>query len=130
MGPAHALQGLLCKEFDLICRWRFADKPEKVQAWGNCISEALPDADVRDVGRLLKGKGFQVFLRGQRLYAFKGLAGRMGPIGVHGSMLMIMAGEFFDKPLLQTQCGFQLISETIPLEASFQGPREDLCVHP
>lgn len=35
----------------------------------------------------------QVFLdRTGAMYAFKGLAGRLGPIGVHASMLAIMAG--------------------------------------
>lgn len=37
-------------------------------------------------------KGYQVFRQGTSLYAFKGLAGRLGPIGVHASMLAIMAG--------------------------------------
>ena len=34
----------------------------------------------------------QVFVKGERLYAFKGLAGKLGPIGVHASMLLAMAG--------------------------------------
>lgn len=34
----------------------------------------------------------QVFLKGPSLYAFKGLAGRFAPIGVHLAMLLIMAG--------------------------------------
>lgn len=34
----------------------------------------------------------QVFLKGPSLYAFKGLAGRFAPIGVHIAMLLIMAG--------------------------------------
>lgn len=34
----------------------------------------------------------QVFVRDGALYAFKGLAGRLGPIGVHASMLAIMGG--------------------------------------
>ena len=33
-----------------------------------------------------------MFRKGPSLYAFKGLAGRLGPIGVHASMLAIMAG--------------------------------------
>jgi len=33
-----------------------------------------------------------VFLRDGSLYAFKGLAGKMGPIGVHASMLLALAG--------------------------------------
>lgn len=31
-------------------------------------------------------------MRGGALYGFKGLAGRLGPIGVHASMLAIMGG--------------------------------------
>lgn len=34
----------------------------------------------------------QVFLKGPSLYAFKGMAGRFAPIGVHLAMLLIMAG--------------------------------------
>lgn len=35
---------------------------------------------------------FQVFTKGPSLYAFKGLAGRFAPIGVHIAMIFIMAG--------------------------------------
>lgn len=34
----------------------------------------------------------QVFLKGPSLYAFKGLAGRFAPIGVHLALLLIMGG--------------------------------------
>lgn len=34
----------------------------------------------------------QVFLKDGQLYGFKGLAGKLGPIGVHASMLLCMAG--------------------------------------
>lgn len=34
----------------------------------------------------------QVFFKDGRLYGFKGLAGKLGPIGVHASMLLCMAG--------------------------------------
>ena len=37
----------------------------------------------------------QVFLKDGDLYAFKGLAGRFAPIGVHISMLLIMAGVVY-----------------------------------
>lgn len=33
-----------------------------------------------------------MFIKGPTLYAFKGLAGRFAPIGVHLAMLLIMAG--------------------------------------
>lgn len=47
---------------------------------------------MQDLGQALRQKGYQVFCKGPSLYAFKGLAGRLGPIGVHASMLAIMAG--------------------------------------
>lgn len=72
------------------CRWRFAQTPERVYSQGS--AEVLPDADIQDLGQALRQKGYQVFRKGPSLYAFKGLAGRLGPIGVHASMLAIMAG--------------------------------------
>ncbi len=33
-----------------------------------------------------------MFVRDGQLYAFKGLAGRLAPIGVHAAMLLIMLG--------------------------------------
>ena len=74
----------------LAHRWRFAQTPERVYSQGS--AEVLPDADVQDLGQALRQKGYQVFRKGPSLYAFKGLAGRLGPIGVHASMLAIMAG--------------------------------------
>lgn len=71
-------------------RWRFAQTPDRIYNQGS--AEILPDADVKDLGRILNKKGYQVFRQGSSLYAFKGLAGRLGPIGVHASMLAIMAG--------------------------------------
>lgn len=35
---------------------------------------------------------YQVFLKGPSLYAFRGLAGRFAPIGVHLALLLIMGG--------------------------------------
>ena len=52
----------------------------------------VPDAALRPLGRNLLAKGYQVFVRDTSLYAFKGLAGKYGPLGVHASMLAVMAG--------------------------------------
>ncbi len=56
------------------------------------LAFALPDANVCQLGGILQRKGYKVFLRDGGLYAFKGLAGKLGPIGVHAAMLLIMAG--------------------------------------
>lgn len=37
----------------------------------------------------------QVFLQDGQLYAFKGLAGRLGPIGVHVALLMCLFGTAY-----------------------------------
>ena len=58
---------------------------------------SLPDADVKDFGRMLREGGYSVFLRKGSLYAFKGLAGRFAPIGVHISMLAIILGKALER---------------------------------
>ena len=57
------------------------------------ISDSLPRARLSDLGTMLSGHGYQVFARGGTLYAFKGLPGRLAPIGVHAALLLIMAGR-------------------------------------
>ncbi|CAM6106751.1 unnamed protein product [Calypogeia fissa] len=56
------------------------------------ISETLEKARLGDFATLLMAEGFEVFVKGPTLYAFKGLAGRYAPIGVHIALLLIMAG--------------------------------------
>ncbi|KAG6651800.1 hypothetical protein I3843_06G131600 [Carya illinoinensis] len=74
-------------------RWNFLDSAEAVRKQE--YSDILPRATVQDLGVLLMGSGYEVFLKGPSLYAFKGLAGRFAPIGVHLAMLLIMAGGTF-----------------------------------
>ena len=81
-----------------MCRWRLASSSQRVAASGtqeNSVS--LPDADVKDFGRMLREGGYSVFLRKGSLYAFKGLAGRFAPIGVHISMLAIILGTALQR---------------------------------
>ncbi|KAG6552977.1 hypothetical protein Mapa_005314 [Marchantia paleacea] len=56
------------------------------------ISDTLEKAKLSDLATLLMAEGFEVFARGPALYAFRGLAGRYAPIGVHLALLLIMAG--------------------------------------
>ncbi|XP_030439542.2 cytochrome c biogenesis protein CCS1, chloroplastic isoform X1 [Syzygium oleosum] len=71
-------------------RWNFLQSTEAIRKQD--FSERLSRASVRDLGVILMGSGYEVFLKGPSLYAFKGLAGRFAPIGVHLAMLLIMAG--------------------------------------
>nr|AKF43171.1 cytochrome c biogenesis protein [Hypseocharis bilobata] len=71
-------------------RWTFLPSTEAIRKQE--FSDSLPRASVKDLGVILMGAGYEVFLKGPSLYAFKGLAGRFAPIGVHLAMLLIMAG--------------------------------------
>ncbi|KAK9108781.1 hypothetical protein Sjap_016841 [Stephania japonica] len=71
-------------------RWNYLNTSESIRKQE--FNDSLPRASVRDLGVILMGAGYEVFLKGPSLYAFKGLAGRFAPIGVHLAMLLIMAG--------------------------------------
>ncbi|KAK1275994.1 hypothetical protein QJS04_geneDACA016035 [Acorus gramineus] len=71
-------------------RWSFMHSAESIRKQE--FTDSLPRASIRDLGVMLMGAGYEVFLKGPSLYAFRGLAGRFAPIGVHLAMLLIMAG--------------------------------------
>ncbi|NER83581.1 MAG: cytochrome c biogenesis protein [Leptolyngbya sp. SIO1D8] len=63
---------------------------------------------------LLKERGYKLFTRDQALYAQKGIAGRIGPIVVHASMLIILTGA-----ILGAMTGF-FAQEIVPSGEVFQ----------
>ncbi|XP_077224542.1 cytochrome c biogenesis protein family isoform X2 [Tasmannia lanceolata] len=71
-------------------RWSFIHSADTIRKQE--FSDSLPQASIQDLGVILMGAGYEVFLKGPSLYAFKGLAGRFAPIGVHLAMLLIMTG--------------------------------------
>jgi cytochrome c biogenesis protein len=71
-------------------RWRFR-KDEKAYK-GLDIARKVPSARIMDLAQELQAKNYQMFVQDGALYGFKGLGGKLGPIGVHASMLAVMAG--------------------------------------
>ncbi|XP_019166217.1 PREDICTED: cytochrome c biogenesis protein CCS1, chloroplastic-like [Ipomoea nil] len=71
-------------------RWSFLHSAQAIRKQE--YSDTLPKASIQDLGAVLMGAGYEVFLKGSALYAFKGLAGRIAPIGVHVALLLIMFG--------------------------------------
>lgn len=71
-------------------RWSFMQTAAAIRKQE--FSDSLPRASIQDLGVILMGAGYEVFVKGPSLYAFKGMAGRFAPIGVHLAMLFIMAG--------------------------------------
>jgi cytochrome c biogenesis protein len=84
-------------------RWRFArdaaDLARLADGGAGAVA-VLPRARLRDLARELRsarGGGYQTFVSpdGRRMYAFKGLAGRLGPIGVHAALLLTLFGTAY-----------------------------------
>ncbi|CAA7048276.1 unnamed protein product [Microthlaspi erraticum] len=71
-------------------RWSFMKSDESIKKQD--FSDTLQRASIQDLGLILMGEGYEVFMKGPSLYAFRGLAGRFAPIGVHIAMILIMVG--------------------------------------
>ena len=93
-------------------RWKFYDQPRQFQKLA--LSAELNAGSLNSLTQLLKQKRYQVFQEDEKLYARKGLVGRIGPIVVHASMLIILAGSIWGA-----MTGF-LAQEMVPSGATFQ----------
>ncbi|MEB3233411.1 MAG: cytochrome c biogenesis protein [Leptolyngbyaceae bacterium] len=74
-------------------RWSFYTKPQQFQKLA--LSAELPTTDFDPVTTYLQQQRYQIFREGDRLYARKGIVGRIGPIVVHASMLIVLAGSIW-----------------------------------
>ena len=74
-------------------RWKFYSKPRQFKklALGAELETGNPDR----LSELLQKRNYRVFVEGDTLYARKGIIGRIGPIVVHASMLLILAGAIW-----------------------------------
>lgn len=70
-------------------KWRFYDNPKRLKKFA--LFTEVP-APLEQLIRELQQKGFQVQTEGQKIYAHKGLLGRVGPIIVHVSIILILLG--------------------------------------
>ena len=82
--------------FKVAQRWRFM---EGTRAWEAMparskvhLHERVESTRVEDVCALLVARGYEVFRRGDSVYGFKGLVGKLGPIGVHVALVAVLAG--------------------------------------
>ncbi|MEL6223530.1 MAG: cytochrome c biogenesis protein [Cyanobacteria bacterium J06627_8] len=71
-------------------KWSFYNRPRQFQKLA--LSTELSNVQAEALSPHLEQKGFRVFQENNQLYARKGIAGRIGPIVVHASMLIILAG--------------------------------------
>jgi len=93
-------------------RWKFYDEPRQFQKLA--LSAELDRGSLNSLTPLLEKRRYKVFQEGDTLYARKGIIGRIGPIVVHASMLIILAGA-----ILGAMTGF-IAQEMVPSGNTFQ----------
>jgi cytochrome c biogenesis protein len=91
--------------------WKFYTQPRQFQklAW----SVELDRGSLGSLRGYLNQRGYRIFEQDNGLYARKGIVGRIGPIVVHASMLIILAGAMWG-----TQTGF-MAQEMVPSGQTF-----------
>lgn len=70
-------------------RWHYYSRP---QSFEKLSLHQVVASDLDTLEARLKSKGYATFRQDDKLYARKGLVGKIGPIIVHASMLLILAG--------------------------------------
>ena len=73
--------------------WKFYQQPKQFQKLALSTEVAL--GSINSLEPLLTDKGYQVQRENNALYARKGIIGRIGPIIVHGAMLIILVGAIW-----------------------------------
>ena len=73
--------------------WNFYTQPRQFNKLA--LSGELSQGNLEEISPILQQRGYKIFTRDRTLYAQKGVAGRIGPIVVHASMLIILAGAIF-----------------------------------
>lgn len=73
--------------------WKFYQKPRQYEKLA--LSTQLSGGHLNELEQVLQNRRYRVFREGNTIYARKGLIGKIGPIIVHASMLLILAGAIW-----------------------------------
>lgn len=98
--------------FKAARRWKFYKEPRRFEKLA--LSAELETGSLDTLIPLLEKRRYKVFREGDTLYARKGIIGRIGPIVVHASMLIILVGA-----ILGALTGF-IAQEMVPSGSTFQ----------
>ncbi|PZV09415.1 MAG: cytochrome C biogenesis protein CcsB [Leptolyngbya sp.] len=93
-------------------KWKYYTQPRQFEKLA--LSAELAETDLASLVNGLTQKRYRVFQEGNQLYGRKGIVGRIGPIVVHASMLLILAGA-----ILGAMTGF-FAQEIVPSGETFQ----------
>jgi cytochrome c biogenesis protein len=92
--------------------WNFYSQPRQFQKFA--LSAEIPNGSIDRLISILKKRRYKIFQDGDKLYAHKGIVGRIGPIVVHASMLLILLGAIWGA-----MTGF-FAQEMVPSGQTFQ----------
>jgi cytochrome c biogenesis protein len=91
--------------------WKFYERPRQFEKLA--LSTTLPLDSLTGLAQGLEQKRYKIFQQDNTLYARKGLAGRVSPIVVHASMILILLGSIWGS-----LTGF-MAQEMVPSGATF-----------
>jgi cytochrome c biogenesis protein len=91
--------------------WKFYERPRQFEKLA--LSTTLPLDTLTGLAQGLEQKRYKIFRQDNTLYARKGLAGRVSPIVVHASMILILLGSIWGS-----LTGF-MAQEMVPSGATF-----------
>ncbi|BAU40803.1 cytochrome c biogenesis protein [Leptolyngbya sp. O-77] len=74
-------------------KWSYYTQPRQFEKLA--MSAEVDAATLDGLEPLLQRKGYRLFREGDRLYARKGIVGRIGPIIVHASMILVLLGSIW-----------------------------------
>lgn len=93
-------------------RWKFYTEPRQFEKLA--LSTELNTGSTQTLAGILQQYKYRVFQEGDTLYARKGILGKIGPIVVHASMIIILIGS-----IVGAFTGF-VAQEMIPSGSTFQ----------
>jgi cytochrome c biogenesis protein len=91
--------------------WQFYKNKDRLQKFE--LTFSLTDGKLSNLYFLLKKRNYNLLQQGPFLYAYKGLIGKIGPIIVHISIIIILLGA-----ILGNLSGF-MVQELVPLNGIF-----------
>lgn len=91
--------------------WQFYKKEDSLQKFE--LNLCLPDGSLSKLNSELQKRNYNILQQGPFLYAYKGLIGKVGPIVVHISIIIILVGS-----ILGSLAGF-MSQEVVPLGGLF-----------
>lgn len=92
--------------------WNFYSQPRQFRKFA--LSAEFPKGDLDQLATLLEQRKYKIFREGEKLYAHKGIVGRIGPIVVHAAMLLVLIGG-----MVGAMTGF-IAQEMVPSGSTFK----------